>query len=252
MGNFGHMSNRTINRTMFTRAAVLVSALTAGAVFATSTGAQAAEAASGTSVTPVAPVTPVTTTVAGDFTADELEQGRILAEGIAELGISESQFANALEVSLTRTVDAQGLRDRLAALPASPTAQQTAEAAYPGDADAQAALLPVLANEKVRNATLRNLAAESGEKAPVVAFGWWDETKFVVGCSAAVAGVLISFVPAGSGVRVARAVKLFKSYGAKKTATILWRFMKGKHVGSKEREAVKAFIGISAIQKACT
>lgn len=249
MGNFGHMSNRTINRTMFTRAAVLVSALTAGAVFATSTGAQAAEAASGTSV---APVTPVTTTVAGDFTADELEQGRILAEGIAELGISESQFANALEVSLTRTVDAQGLRDRLAALPASPTARQTAEAAYPGDADAQAALLPVLANEKVRNATLRNLAAESGEKAPVVAFGWWDETKFVVGCSAAVAGVLISFVPAGSGVRVARAVKLFKSYGAKKTATILWRFMKGKHVGSKEREAVKAFIGISAIQKACT
>ncbi|MFF0535390.1 hypothetical protein ACWDF1_27860 [Streptomyces coelicoflavus] len=240
------MSNRTINRTMFTRAAVLVSALTAGAVFATSTGAQAA------GVTPGTSATPGTTTVVGDFTADELEQGRILAEGIAELGISESQFADALEISLTRTIDSQGLRDRLAALPASPTAQQTAEAAHPGDADAQAALLPVLANEKVRHATLESLAAESGEKAPVVAFGWWDQTKFVVGCSAAVAGVLISFVPAGSGVRVARAVKLFKSYGAKKTATILWRFMKGKHVGSKEREAVKAFIGISAIQKACT
>ncbi|EHN72502.1 hypothetical protein SMCF_8086 [Streptomyces coelicoflavus ZG0656] len=258
MGNFGHMSNRTINRTMFTRAAVLVSALTAGAVFATSTGAQAAGAAPGTSATPgtsAAPgasATAGTTTVVGDFTADELEQGRILAEGIAELGISESQFADALEISLTRTIDSQGLRDRLAALPASPTAQQTAEAAHPGDADAQAALLPVLANEKVRHATLESLAAESGEKAPVVAFGWWDQTKFVVGCSAAVAGVLISFVPAGSGVRVARAVKLFKSYGAKKTATILWRFMKGKHVGSKEREAVKAFIGISAIQKACT
>ncbi|WP_244941990.1 hypothetical protein [Streptomyces coelicoflavus] len=246
------MSNRTINRTMFTRAAVLVSALTAGAVFATSTGAQAAGVTPGTSAAPGTFATAGTTTVVGDFTADELEQGRILAEGIAELGISESQFADALEISLTRTIDFQGLRDRLAALPASPTAQQTAEAAHSGDADAQAALLPVLANEKVRHATLESLAAESGEKAPVVAFGWWDQTKFVVGCSAAVAGVLISFVPAGSGVRVARAVKLFKSYGAKKTATILWRFMKGKHVGSKEREAVKAFIGISAIQKACT
>ncbi|AZM76847.1 hypothetical protein D1J63_19130 [Streptomyces sp. KPB2] len=249
MGNFGHMSNRTINRARFTRTAVLVSALTAGAVFATGTGAQAAQATSVTSGTRGAPGT---TAVDGDFTTDEREQGRILAEGIAELGISESQFADALEISLTRTIDAQGLHDRLAALPSSPTAQQTAEAAHPGDADAQAALLPVLANEKVRHATLQNLAAESGEKAPVVAFGWWDKTKFVVGCSAAVAGVLISFVPAGSGVRVARAVKLFKSYGAKKTATILWRFMKGKHVGSKEREAVKAFIGISAIQKACT
>ncbi|MGW7080459.1 hypothetical protein [Streptomyces sp. NPDC054866] len=254
------MSNRTINCTMLTRTAVLVSALTAGAVFATSTGAQAAVAIPRT---PAA--TSMTAAAAGaedsnaagrsdqdGFTADELEQGKALADGIAELGISESQFANALEISLTRTIDANGLRERLAALPTSPTAQQTAEAAYPGDADAQAAMLPVLANEKVRYATLQNLAAESGEKAPVVAFGWWDQTKFIVGCSAAVAGVLISFVPAGSGVKVARAVKLFKSYGAKKTATILWRFMKGKHVGSKEREAVKAFIGISAIQKACT
>lgn len=249
------MSDRTINRTRFTRAAVLVSALTAGAVFATSTGAQAAEATPRSAATSMAAAEGADAagrSAQGGFTADELEQGKILADGIAELGISESQFADALEISLTRTIDAHGLRDRLAALPATPTAQQTAEAAYPGDADAQAAMLPVLANEKVRHATLQNLAAESGEKAPVVAFGWWDQTKFIVGCSAAVAGVLISFVPAGSGVRVARAVKLFKSYGAKKTATILWRFMKGKHVGSKEREAVKAFIGISAIQKACT
>lgn len=254
------MSDRTINRTVFTRAAVLVSALTAGAVFATSSGAHAAEATPRTTA-----ATSVTAATAGaedsdaaepstqdDFTADELKQGKTLAGGIAELGISEDQFAAALEVSLTRTIDAHGLRDRLAALPASPTAQQVAEAAYPGDAEAQAAMLPVLANEKVRYATLKNLAAESGEKAPVVAFGWWSDAKFLLGCSAAVAGVLISFVPAGSGVRVARAVKLFKSYGAKKTATILWRFMKGKHVGSKEREAVKAFIGIGAIQKACT
>ncbi|MBN0043514.1 hypothetical protein JS756_05225 [Streptomyces actuosus] len=253
------MSNRTINRTMFTRAAVLVSTLTAGAVFAASTGAQGAEATPRTAATSAAAVVAgdedsdaTGRSVQGDFTADELEQGKILDDGIAELGISESQFANALEISLTRTIDANGLRDRLAALPATPTAQQIAEAAYPGDADAQAAMLPVLANEKVRHVTLQNLAAESGEKAPMVAFGWWGKTKFIVGCSAAVAGVLISFVPAGSGVRVARAVKLFKSYGAKKTATILWRFMKGKHVGSKEREAVKAFIGISAIQKACT
>ncbi|WP_242705866.1 hypothetical protein [Streptomyces sp. KO7888] len=47
----------------------------------------------------------------------------------------------------TRTTDAQGLRDRLAALPASPTAQQTAEAAHPGDADAQAAYDPLALHE---------------------------------------------------------------------------------------------------------
>ncbi|MEV8594973.1 hypothetical protein [Streptomyces sp. NPDC052012] len=82
--------------------------------------------------------------------------------------------------------------------------------------------------------------------------GWWDKTKFVVKCSAAVAAVLISFAPAGSSIKVARAVALFKKYGAKKTANIIWRFVNGKHVGSKEREAVKAFIGISAISSACS
>ncbi|KAA6223993.1 hypothetical protein CP973_20575 [Streptomyces albofaciens JCM 4342] len=234
---------------LFTRGAMLVASVTAGAVLATATGAQAAQ------TTPHQPTDRIAAVQLADqdgFTAGELEQGKTLADGIAELGISESQFAKALDIALTRTIDTHGLRERLAALPASPTARQTAEAAYPGDAEAQAAMLPVLANEKVRYTTLQNLGAQSGEKAPAVAFGWWDKTKFIVGCAAAVAGVLISFVPAGSGVRVARAVKLFKSYGAKKTAEILWRFMKGKHVGSKEREAVKAFIGISAIQKACT
>ncbi|MFH8753607.1 hypothetical protein ACH4GK_38330 [Streptomyces rimosus] len=231
---------------LFTRGAMLVASVTAGAVLATATGAQAA------SHQPTDRTAAVQFADQDGFTAGELEQGKTLADGIAELGISEDQFAEALDIALTRTIDTHGLRERLAALPASPTAQQTAEAAYPGDAEAQAAMLPVLANEKVRYTTLQNLAAQSGEQAPAVAFGWWDKTKFAVGCAAAVAGVLISFVPAGSGVRVARAVKLFKSYGAKKTAEILWRFMKGKHVGSKEREAVKAFIGISAIQKSCT
>lgn len=44
---------------------------------------------------------------------------------------------------------------------------------------------------------------------------------------------------------------LFKRYGAKKTANIIWRFVNGKRVGSKEREAVKAFIGITAISSQC-
>ncbi len=87
---------------------------------------------------------------------------------------------------------------------------------------------------------------------PVVADpSWWDQTKFIAKCSAAVAGVLLTFVPAGSSIKVARAVALFKKYGAKKTATIIWRFVNGKRVGSKEREAVKAFIGITAISNAC-
>ena len=64
----------------------------------------------------------------------------------------------------------------------------------------------------------------------------------------------LALTPGGTKQRRVRrrAVALFKRYGAKKTANIIWRFVNGKHVGSKEREAVKAFIGISAISSACS
>ncbi|MFG3283336.1 hypothetical protein [Streptomyces sp. NPDC048111] len=247
------------------RRAAVVTSIAAAAVFSAAAVAHAGAAQPHSTTSPVQAraassptaqytVEALSAAPSGDagFSAAELQQAKAMADGIAQLGVTEDQFAAALDISLTRTVDLNSLRGRLGALPASPTAQQTAAAVYPGDAAAQAAMLPVLANEKVRSSTLRNLAGQSGERAPAVAFGWWDQTKFYVGCGAAVASVLISFVPAGAGVKVARAVKLFKSYGAKKTAEILWRFLKTKHVGSKEREAVKAFIGISAIQKACT
>ncbi|MFG3716195.1 hypothetical protein ACGF8D_00100 [Streptomyces massasporeus] len=235
--------------------AMIVAAVTAGALFATATGAQAADPAPQRTVS-------ASSTSADDvpeFTAAERAQGAALAEGIAELGVTEDQFAAALEVALTRPApDEEALRTRLAALPAQPTAEQLAQAAHPGDGEAQAALLPVFAKEEVRAAALAQLApasaapAPGGKKPMMAAMGWWDQTKFVVKCSAAVAAVLISFAPAGSSIKVARAVALFKRYGAKKTANIIWRFVNGKHVGSKEREAVKAFIGISAISSACS
>jgi hypothetical protein len=171
---------------------------------------------------------------------------------VAELGVTEDRFAAALEIALTRPApDADALRARLTALPAEPTAEQLAQAAYPGDAEARAALLPVFAKEEVRDSVLARLTDGAGRQM-VTAMGWWDETKFVVKCGAAIAAVLISFVPAGSSINVARAVALFKTYGAKKTANSIWRFVNGKRVGSAEREAVKAFIGISAISTACS
>ncbi|MBX9366874.1 hypothetical protein ACFZDB_29325 [Streptomyces luteogriseus] len=235
--------------------AMIVAAVTAGALFATATGAQAADPAAQRTVS----ASSTSAVDVPEFTAAEQAQGAALAEGIAELGVTEDQFAAALEVALTRPApDAEALRTRLAALPAQPTAEQLAQAAYPGDGEAQAALLPVFAKEEVRAAALAQLApasaapAPGGKKPMMAAMGWWDQTKFVVKCSAAVAAVLISFAPAGSSIKVARAVALFKRYGAKKTANIIWRFVNGKHVGSKEREAVKAFIGISAISSACS
>ncbi|MGW6055413.1 hypothetical protein [Streptomyces sp. NPDC055189] len=243
------MSIGTTNRTLSNRgAAMLVSALTAGAIFAAASGARAQ-----------AQTAPQQRTVAvaaqpddGGFTQEEQEQARNLARAFDELGVSEQQFADAMEAALNDAPPAGGLRERLAALPDAPTAEQTAEAAYPGNTRAQKAMLPILANNEVRYTALRDLADRSGEQSPAVAFGWWDETKFYVGCAAAVAGVFISFVPAGSSIKVVRAVALFKKYGAKKTVNIIYRFVRGKHVGSKEREAVKAFIGISAISKACS
>ncbi|MFI0270668.1 hypothetical protein [Streptomyces luteogriseus] len=235
--------------------AMIVAAVTAGALFATATGAQAADPAAQRTVS----ASSTSAVDVPEFTAAEQAQGAALAEGIAELGVTEDQFAAALEVALTRPApDAEALRTRLAALPAQPTAEQLAQAAYPGDGEAQAALLPVFAKEEVRAAALAQLApasaapAPGGKKPMMATMGWWDQTKFVVKCSAAVAAVLISFAPAGSSIKVARAVALFKRYGAKKTANIIWRFVNGKHVGSKEREAVKAFIGISAISSACS
>ncbi|WP_051853855.1 hypothetical protein [Streptomyces sp. NRRL S-146] len=235
--------------------AVIVAAVTAGALLATATVAQAADPAAQRTVS----ASSASAVDVPEFTAAEQAQGAALAEGIAELGVTEDQFAAALEVALTRPApDAEALRTRLAALPAQPTAEQLAQAAYPGDGEAQAALLPVFAKEEVRAAALAQLApasaapAPGGKKPMMAAMGWWDQTKFVVKCSAAVAAVLISFAPAGSSIKVARAVALFKRYGAKKTANIIWRFVNGKHVGSKEREAVKAFIGISAISSACS
>ncbi|MEU9572192.1 hypothetical protein AB0D62_20335 [Streptomyces massasporeus] len=227
---------------------MIVAAVTAGALFATATGAHAAEPISQTGVS---------TTLAADdsgFTPEEQEQeqGVVLAQSLAELGVTEEQFAAALDIALTRPApDAYAFRTRLAALPAKPTAEQLVQAAYPGDAEAQAALLPVFANAEVRESALGQLTGATGNQ-KATAFGLWDKTKFVVKCGAAVAAVLISFAPAGSSIKVVRAVALFKKYGAKKTANIIWRFVNGKHVGSKEREAVKAFIGISAISQACS
>ncbi|MFI6091881.1 hypothetical protein [Streptomyces sp. NPDC051218] len=227
---------------------MLVAAVTAGAILAAGTGAHAAQ---------LAPEPPAST----GFTSEEQEQAAAIAKGIAELGVTEEQFAAAINVSLTRPApNAEDVQKRLANLPAKPSAEQIVRTAYPEDTEAQAALRPLLTNEEVRNAALAQLDTgagvgavdATGKQNGIALRGWWDTTKFAVKCGAAVAAVFISFVPAGSSIKVARAVALFKRYGAKKTANIIWRFVNGKHVGSKEREAVKAFIGISAISSACS
>ncbi|HET6357587.1 hypothetical protein OH805_21110 [Streptomyces sp. NBC_00879] len=227
--------------------AMFVAAVTAGALFATVAGANAAPASSHH--------TSASATASADeseFTPAEQAQGAALAKGIAELGLSEDQFASALDVVLNRpTPDPEAFQSRLAALPAEPTARQIAEAAYPNDSAAQAALSPLFANKEVRHTLLAQIAGGKKDH-KLFAASWWDETKFIIKCSAAIAAVLISFAPAGSSIKVVRAVALFKRYGAKKTANIIWRFVNGKRVGSAEREAVKAFIGISAISAACS
>lgn len=226
---------------------MFVAAVTAGALFATVSGANAAPVSSHH-----ASASATASADESGFTPAEQAQGAAIAKGIAELGVSEDQFASALDVVLTRpTPDPEAVQSRLAALPAEPTAHQIVEAAYPNDSAAQAALSPLFANEEVRHTLLAQIAGgKKGNK--LAAADWWDETKFIVKCSAAIAAVLISFAPAGSSIKVVRAVALFKRYGAKKTANIIWRFVNGKRVGSAEREAVKAFIGISAISAACS
>ncbi|MGW6317575.1 hypothetical protein [Streptomyces sp. NPDC055099] len=252
-------TSTTRPRRALTRASgTLVAAVTAGAIVATVTGAHAAEAAP-----ELRAATGIALSADGDgfsdFTSEEQEQAAGIAKGIAELGVTEEQFAAAINVSLTRPApNTEDVQKRLTDLPATPSAEQIVQTAYPDDAEAQAALLPLLANEEVRDAALAQLNTGAGntdaqgKQNGIALRGWWDTTKFAVKCGAAVAGVLISFVPAGSSIKVARAVALFKRYGAKKTANIIWRFVNGKHVGSKEREAVKAFIGISAISNACS
>ncbi|MER5377776.1 hypothetical protein [Streptomyces sp. NPDC002553] len=241
------MTISTRPRSTFHRtSAMIVAAVTAGALFATAAGAHAAEPA------PQAAVSAAVAVDDSDLTPAEKEQGAALSESVSALGVTEEQFAAALDIALTRPApDADAFRARLAALPTKPTAEQLVQAAYPGDAEAQAALLPVFANAEVRDTVLAQLTGGSKGGHPGAAFGWWDKTKFVVKCGAAIAAVLISFAPAGSSIKVVRAVALFKRYGAKKTANIIWRFVNGKRVGSAEREAVKAFIGISAISQAC-
>ncbi|MEX3102393.1 hypothetical protein [Streptomyces sp. ST1020] len=117
---------RVLRRT----SAMIVAAVTAGALFATATGAHAAEPISRTAVS---------ATLAADdsgFTPEEQAQGAVLARSMAELGVTEEQFAAALDVALTRPApDAGTFRARLAALPAKPSAEQLARAAYPGDAE---------------------------------------------------------------------------------------------------------------------
>ncbi|WP_433549269.1 hypothetical protein ACQPZG_32530 [Streptomyces sp. CA-294286] len=226
--------------------AMIVAASTAGAIFATATGAHAADSA-----TEPRGDTSVTLTTDDGFTPEELEQAEALKGGIAELGVTEKQFAAALDVAFTRLAP-DALHDRLAALPADATAEQLVQAAYPGDEAAQAALLAVFANEGVRKSVLPSAVEDAEEKPMMAPMGWWDETEFVAKCGAAIACVLLTLAPAGSSIKVVRAVALYKKYGAEKTANIIWRFVNGKRVGSAEREAVKAFIGITAISSACS
>ncbi|QGV79976.1 hypothetical protein [Streptomyces ficellus] len=117
--------------------------------------------------------------------------------------------------------------------------------------DARGAAVPT--SYRVEDGALvQTVAFDENTAFPVVADpSWWEETKYLAVCGAAVAGVLLSFLPAGSSIKVVRAVALFKRYGAKKTASIIWRFVNGKRIGSTEREAVKAFIGITLIANNC-
>ncbi|MGR3936546.1 hypothetical protein [Streptomyces sp. BRA346] len=196
-------------------------------------------------------------------TAEEEALAAGTAEEINRLGLSEDEITAALETAAKYALpDLTALRGRLLALPAWPTAQQTAQAIYPSDASAQASILPVLADEQARATALLilgetaeaaavNQVAGGGDASAMAAFGWWSKAKYFAKCGAALGIFLLNFIPAGASVKVTRAYRLIKSYGAKKAVSILWRFVKGKNVTSKERRLVAALFGIPALAAAC-
>ncbi|WP_331760028.1 DNRLRE domain-containing protein (plasmid) [Streptomyces sp. NBC_01471] len=80
---------------------------------------------------------------------------------------------------------------------------------------------------------------------------WWSTTKKIIKCSAAVAGFIFTFTPAGSSKRVITAVKLIKKIGVKKAAKLIQTYAKRRKLTSAHRKAVAALLGIPAVKKAC-
>ncbi|QLH22461.1 hypothetical protein [Streptomyces sp. Rer75] len=248
----------TASRPTLRRVSLAVATVAAASIF-TSTAAHA----SPTHVTSSSSVAGPADDELPPPTAEEEALAAEAAEEINRLGLSEGEIASALESSDKYALpDFTGLRDRLLALPTWPTAQQTAQAIYPGDASAQASILPVLADEQARAAALLilgervgvtavNQVAGGGDASAMAAFGWWEKAKYLAKCGGAIGIFLLNFTPSGSSVKVVRAYRLIKSYGVKKAASIIWRFVKGKNVTSKERRLVTALLGIPALAAAC-
>ncbi|MEC4018286.1 hypothetical protein [Streptomyces sp. H27-D2] len=238
------------SRPALRRLSVAVAAMAAASVFTTTAAAAHANPAPA----PVAATSNVTLSADDELpplTPEEEKRAVDAAREIAELGLTEDEISAALEASISYPAVTDGLRDRLAELPGRPTAEQTAQAMYPGDADAQAAILPTLADEGARSSALLMLGESTGVTNPQAQFGWWDETVYLAKCGAAVGLFLLNFVPAGASVKAVRAFRLIKGYGAKKAASIIWRFVRGKNTTSKERRLVTALFGVSALSAAC-
>ncbi|KUN09430.1 hypothetical protein AQI95_06400 [Streptomyces yokosukanensis] len=80
---------------------------------------------------------------------------------------------------------------------------------------------------------------------------WWSTTKKILWCATTVAGFIAMFTPVGSSARVLTAVRLVKRIGVKKTAKLIQTYAKRRKLSSPQRAAIKALLGIPAIQKAC-
>ncbi|MFI1965912.1 DNRLRE domain-containing protein [Streptomyces pathocidini] len=104
----------------------------------------------------------------------------------------------------------------------------------------------------VGNKLVQHVDFDSNSAFPIVIDpSWWSTTKKILWCAANVAGFIAMFTPLGSSKRVVTAVRLVKKIGVKKTAKLIQTYAKRRKLTSAHRAAIKALLGIPAVQKAC-
>ncbi|MEU9102458.1 DNRLRE domain-containing protein [Streptomyces sp. NPDC048361] len=105
----------------------------------------------------------------------------------------------------------------------------------------------------VDNKLIQHVEFDANSAFPIVIDpSWWSTTKKILWCATTVAGFIAMFTPVGSSGRVVTAVRLVKRIGVKKTAQLIQTYAKRRKLSSPQRAAIKALLGIPAIQKACT
>ncbi|MFB6847893.1 hypothetical protein ACFCXS_23960 [Streptomyces sp. NPDC056373] len=209
------MFTRTTDRTLFTSGtAMLVSALTAGAIFTASTGAHAAEAAPRTTAPASADIT---APVAADYTAP------VAAAGLKAPAAGLTAPASAVADDDADDAQWEALLNSMLSVPEDVLAQ--------GD-EATAAYLKQQQNRK------------PGQ--PLVGFGWPS-----FGCMGAVAVAIgTNLLPAAKMVKI---VKVAKRVGVKRIVSAIKAIRKGRgHTLANDLQWVGAqLLGLEGVKAAC-